>query len=131
MIESRKSMDLSRDFGLAANIIEKDYVLGWLLAGISAHSELGANWAFKGGTYRKKCYFATYRFSEDLDFSLTNSTHLDQAYFENTLRRRGASARPSAGPRKIRAKNAGHSIDGIVPFNANDTKWPRRQHWRK
>ena len=27
-------MDFSREFGLAAQVIEKDYVLGWLLAGI-------------------------------------------------------------------------------------------------
>jgi len=32
-------MDFSREFGLAANVIEKDYVLGWVLAGIAAHSE--------------------------------------------------------------------------------------------
>ncbi len=28
-------MDLTREFGLAPNIIEKDLMLGWLLAGIS------------------------------------------------------------------------------------------------
>ena len=31
------------------------------------------HWVFKGGTCLKKCYFETYRFSEDLDFSLTPS----------------------------------------------------------
>jgi predicted nucleotidyltransferase component of viral defense system len=30
-------MDFSREFGLAAQVIEKDYVLGWLLAGIFNH----------------------------------------------------------------------------------------------
>ncbi len=30
--------------------------------------------AFKGGTALKKCYFADYRFSEDLDFTLTEET---------------------------------------------------------
>src|SRR5204863_3606540 len=49
---------------------EKDYVLGWFLAGIADHSEAGPRWVFKGGTCLKKCYFETYRFSEDLDFSL-------------------------------------------------------------
>jgi predicted nucleotidyltransferase component of viral defense system len=48
-------MDLSREFGLNANVIEKDYVLGWMLAGISHHSELGLSWVFKGGTCLKKC----------------------------------------------------------------------------
>ncbi|MEK6697505.1 MAG: hypothetical protein AABZ10_00530 [Nitrospirota bacterium] len=35
MIDRREIMDFSREFGLAPNVVEKDYVLGWLLAGIS------------------------------------------------------------------------------------------------
>jgi predicted nucleotidyltransferase component of viral defense system len=31
----------------------------------------------KGGTCLKKCYFETYRFSEDLDFTLTDVAHLE------------------------------------------------------
>jgi predicted nucleotidyltransferase component of viral defense system len=49
------------------------HVLGWLLVGIARHPELRETWVFKGGTCLKKCYFETYRFSEDLDFSLTPS----------------------------------------------------------
>ncbi|NCO53251.1 MAG: WYL domain-containing protein, partial [Deltaproteobacteria bacterium] len=71
-------MDFSREFGLAPNVIEKDYVLGWMLAGISNHSELSQSWIFKGGTCLKKCYFETYRFSEDLDFTVSNSDHLNE-----------------------------------------------------
>jgi predicted nucleotidyltransferase component of viral defense system len=55
-------------------------MLGWLLAGISNHSELSASWAFKGGTCLKKCYFETYRFSEDLDFTLTEAEHQDESF---------------------------------------------------
>ena len=73
-------MDFSREFGLAANVIEKDYVLGWTLAGISQHPVFGENWVFKGGTCLKKCYFETYRFSEDLDFTISKSSHLDEAF---------------------------------------------------
>jgi len=87
LIDRREVMEFSREFGLAANIIEKDYVLGWLLAGIAAHSELGSIWVFKGGTCLKKCYFETYRFSEDLDFTLTSSEHLDQAFLEGAFRK--------------------------------------------
>jgi predicted nucleotidyltransferase component of viral defense system len=58
------------EWGLRPEIVEKDYVLGWLLAGIANHTELRQTWVFKGGTCLKKCYFETYRFSEDLDFSL-------------------------------------------------------------
>lgn len=71
-------MDLAREFGLDPNVVEKDYVLGWLLAGISNHSALYGNWVFKGGTCLKKCYFETYRFSEDLDFTLTDAAVLDE-----------------------------------------------------
>ena len=49
--------------------MEKDYVLGWLLMGIGRHPLL-RGWVFKGGTCLKKCFFETYRFSEDLDFTV-------------------------------------------------------------
>ncbi len=80
MIDRRELMDFSREFGLSANVVEKDYVLGWVLAGISNHPELGSSWVFKGGTCLKKCYLETYRFSEDLDFTLTNPDYLDQTF---------------------------------------------------
>jgi len=57
-------------WGLAEQVVEKDYVLGWLLWGISNHPVLGNQWIFKGGTCLKKCYIETYRFSEDLDFTV-------------------------------------------------------------
>ena len=80
MIDKSEIMDFSREFGLTANVIEKDYVLGWVLAGIFNHTEIGASWVFKGGTCIKKCYFETYRFSEDLDFTLTQSSHLNREF---------------------------------------------------
>jgi predicted nucleotidyltransferase component of viral defense system len=67
------------------SIVEKDYVLGWILAGINAHDELGENWVFKGGTCLKKCYFETYRFSEDLDFTLRNEEHLDEEFLRTAF----------------------------------------------
>ena len=79
-------MDFSREFGLAQNVVEKDYMLGWLLAGISQHEELSASWAFKGGTCLKKCYFETYRFSEDLDFTLTDAEHQDRDFLVTAFR---------------------------------------------
>ncbi len=80
MIDKSEIMEFSREFGLRANVIEKDYVLGWVLAGIFNHAEIRANWIFKGGTCLKKCYFETYRFSEDLDFTLTDPKQLDQDF---------------------------------------------------
>ncbi|MDX2246626.1 MAG: nucleotidyl transferase AbiEii/AbiGii toxin family protein [Bacteroidia bacterium] len=50
--------------------IEKDYVLSWVLYGISKNKVLHSVLVFKGGTVLKKAYFEHYRFSEDLDFTL-------------------------------------------------------------
>ncbi|GAI46757.1 unnamed protein product, partial [marine sediment metagenome] len=55
--------------GLLWEIIEKDYILSWVLAGIAANKKLQNKLVFKGGTALKKCYFGNYRFSEDLDFT--------------------------------------------------------------
>lgn len=80
MITKQEIMDLAREFSLPANTIEKDYVLSWLLAGIASHSELFNKWIFKGGTCLKKCYFETYRFSEDLDYTLIDEKQLDEIF---------------------------------------------------
>jgi len=55
------------EWGLREDVVEKDYVLGWLLWGIGTDPVLGDAWVFKGGTCLKKCYIETYRFSEDLE----------------------------------------------------------------
>lgn len=77
----------SREWSLREDIVEKDYVLGWLLWGIASHPVLASSWVFKGGTCLKKCYFETYRFSEDLDFTLIERApqdpgHLRQIFAE-------------------------------------------------
>ncbi|MGZ3812300.1 MAG: nucleotidyl transferase AbiEii/AbiGii toxin family protein [Mucilaginibacter sp.] len=58
--------------------IEKDYVLTWMLIGVSQHEVLKKSLVFKGGTVLKKCYFEDYRFSEDLDFTLINKNLTDR-----------------------------------------------------
>lgn len=60
----------AREWGLTEEVAEKDYVLGWLLWGIGSHPALREHWVFKGGTCLKKCFVETYRFSEDLDFTV-------------------------------------------------------------
>jgi predicted nucleotidyltransferase component of viral defense system len=80
MIDRRELLQLAENLGLQPHVVEKDYVLGWLLAGIHANDELREHWVFKGGTCLKKCYFETYRFSEDLDFTVTNEAHLDSGF---------------------------------------------------
>ena len=72
MIPSREIADTANEWQLAHNVVEKDYVLGWLLAGIAQHPVTNS-WAFKGGTCLRKCWFETYRFSEDLDFTVSEA----------------------------------------------------------
>jgi predicted nucleotidyltransferase component of viral defense system len=79
MIGRQEILEFAREVGLDPNVVEKDYVLGWMLAGISRHPRARDTWLFKGGTCLKKCYFETYRFSEDLDFTLLDGSHVDEA----------------------------------------------------
>jgi len=70
MIRHQDIKNLEVEWGLRESVIEKDYVIGWMLWGIGTHPVLRDAWVFKGGTCLKKCYFETYRFSEDLDFTV-------------------------------------------------------------
>lgn len=72
MIPAREVLDLRGEWQLRADVIEKDYVLGWMLVAIASNAELAETWVFKGGTCLRKCYYETYRFSEDLDFTVIN-----------------------------------------------------------
>jgi predicted nucleotidyltransferase component of viral defense system len=90
LIDKREILDLAEQTSLNPHVIEKDYALGWMLAGIYAHEELAENWIFKGGTCLKKCFFETYRFSEDLDFTLRNEAHLDEAFLKRVFAEIGA-----------------------------------------
>jgi len=76
-MKNTEILRLARAFSLAPHIVEKDYALGWLLEGISAIPEISENWVFKGGTCLKKCHLETYRFSEDLDFTVADGAQLD------------------------------------------------------
>ena len=85
MIDRREILDTAARVSLNPHVVEKDYVLGWMLAGIYAHEDLADSWLFKGGTCLKKCFFETYRFSEDLDFTLMDASHLDEAFLKRVF----------------------------------------------
>lgn len=72
MIKPGEIQKIAHKEGVRDQQIEKDYILSWILWGISTHEELRKNLAFKGGTVLKKVYFEEHRFSEDLDFTLLN-----------------------------------------------------------
>ncbi|MDA8067639.1 MAG: nucleotidyl transferase AbiEii/AbiGii toxin family protein [Actinomycetota bacterium] len=72
MITQRELAVLRGEWMLDQGVIEKDYVLGWLLAGIASHAGLAQTWVFKGGTCLRECYYETFLFSEDLDFTIVD-----------------------------------------------------------
>jgi len=70
MIAPQELRRAARERKLALDIVEKDYVLGWILYSVSS-SSLSKHFAFKGGTALSKVYFPSqWRLSEDLDFTL-------------------------------------------------------------
>ena len=70
MISTRDLRARVAEWALRDDVVEKDYVIGWVLAGIGGEPRLNDGWVFKGGTCLKKCYLETFRFSEDLDFTV-------------------------------------------------------------
>lgn len=90
--------------GARLDILEKDYALGYLLAGI-ARSPLGERLVLKGGTALSKFYYPGYRFSEDLDYS----THPVGALVNPEIELKAALAQTRAllaerGPFEVRSE---------------------------
>jgi predicted nucleotidyltransferase component of viral defense system len=86
MISKQDILERAREWQLRPEVVEKDYVLGWLLSAIAEHEETSEHWVLKGGTCVKKCFFETYRFSEDLDFSLAPEAAYSEAELREILR---------------------------------------------
>jgi len=71
MISSNIITDISKNEGIGWAIVEKDYFLTLLLDSIANTPFLNKHLVFKGGTALRKVYLRKYRYSEDLDFTLT------------------------------------------------------------
>lgn len=97
MIPKNEILELATQSSLQPYVVEKDYVLGWLLAGIHQIPALRDTWVFKGGTCLKKCYFETYRFSEDLDFTLRDASHINEDFLRDTFTNIGAWVYDNSG----------------------------------
>lgn len=82
MIKPGEIQQKANAVGVRDQQIEKDYILSWILFGISLQEKLSKAIAFKGGTVLKKVYFENYRFSEDLDFTLLISELSNEQIFE-------------------------------------------------
>lgn len=119
---SRAALDQRvREWGLRHGVVEKDYVLGWLLWGIGSDPVLADAWVFKGGTCLKKCYIETYRFSEDLDFTLKPGAPIDPSDIEPRLNAVLSRVSDESGidfgirPPRLRTRPGG-SVEGRVYY---------------
>lgn len=77
---SKLSNRLLKELGgrrIPESVLERDYCIAWLLVGLSK-VPLRERLAFKGGTALKRCHFANYRFSEDLDFTLLGTLSFEE-----------------------------------------------------
>ena len=77
MITQREVSQRAFQEQVSDRVIEKDYVLTWILLAL-ADSPVAELLAFKGGTALKKIYFPDYRYSEDLDFTLIGEAEPDE-----------------------------------------------------
>jgi len=68
-------------------IVEKDYVLSKVLIALAPSAAFQERFRFKGGTALKKCFYPHWRFSEDLDFTITDSVPVKeiQALFQEAV----------------------------------------------
>lgn len=82
MISEAMIKTLARRQGVDPAVIDRDHALGVVLWALQSRGVQG--WIFKGGTCLRKCHFGDYRFSEDLDFTVTN--RLDATRIEDLIR---------------------------------------------
>lgn len=77
MIDSDEIDAKADELGVNTSNVQRDYVFGWVLAGIYSQSELGELLVLKGGNCLRKAYFPFGRFSNDLDFSTSGRLELE------------------------------------------------------
>ncbi len=78
MISQQKLRNKAKELKLRVDMVEKDYILGWILYGV-ANSSAADRLVFKGGTALSKVYFpGEWRLSEDLDFTLADNTEWEE-----------------------------------------------------
>jgi predicted nucleotidyltransferase component of viral defense system len=97
VISKQELLQARAEWRLDLGVIEKDYVLGWVLAAVAAEPSLAQTWVFKGGTCLRKCYYETYRFSEDLDFTVRDGGPTDPEQLSEIFTRVAAWLREQSG----------------------------------
>ncbi len=94
MISANEIKRVAAETGIMdPTVIERDYILSWILKGIYQDNILSDALIFKGGTSIKKAYFNDFRFSVDLDFTLKKTINRLEKVFERV----GKSISDSSG----------------------------------
>ena len=73
MISRAEIQRVAASLSVDPQVIDQDYALGCFLCALSQQEDVQRDWIFKGGTALAKCYFPEFRFSEDLDFTISTS----------------------------------------------------------
>lgn len=85
MLDEPAIRRLARELGVRTDYAEKEYVNSWVLYGIYT-TDFGKDLLFKGGTALSKLYFPeTWRFSEDLDFTVDGQFTATEADLREAL----------------------------------------------
>ena len=71
MIDTDEVVNKAEELGVHPYNVQRDYIFGWVLAGIYTANDLGKYLILKGGNCFRKAYFETARYSPDLDFATT------------------------------------------------------------
>lgn len=69
MITPDEIRQKSQELRINAAHVQRDYVFGWLIAGVFSENPLREQLILKGGNALRKAYFPTARYSDDLDFT--------------------------------------------------------------
>jgi len=107
----KEVQNIAKGLRMEEEVIDKDWVLGHFLNAMFSFPEVAEHFIFKGGTCLKKCYFQDYRFSEDLDFTLTDKTSaVDEVLFQKIIRLAEKNSRA-----KFYLKNIKPQIHNDIP----------------
>ena len=77
MINKQEIIAKSKEFDIHTSNVQRDYVFGWILAGLYAQTGLGNKLVLTGGNGLRKAYFEHARFSQDLDFATAGALSRD------------------------------------------------------
>ena len=96
MIEKAEIDQKAEELGVHVSNVQRDYVFGWLLAGLSqSNNPLRRQLILKGGNAFRKAYFEHARFSNDLDFS--TQVELDEGILQNSIKHACLFAKEQSG----------------------------------